>query len=163
MAGTDQFNVAGAAEMAKVLRLLPDRVADKALAGAVLAAANVVKKEMRTRAPVRSVGGEKKMKSKTRAPGHLAKHIIARRDKKTNKSSVSYQVGLSPSAFYGMFLEFGTRYISARPFMRPAFDVAAKPAVDKMGERLGKNIEREATKLAGKFSKSGMGVKRGRR
>ena len=148
MADRGNFRVEGAREMEKVLKLLPDRVAEKALAGAVLASANVIKREMKARAPVDT--------------GGLKKSIIAKRDK-TTRSSVTYLVGPSTKGFFGMFTEFGTRFIPARPWMRPAFDTSIRPAIDKMGERLGKNIQREARKLAGEFRKSGLGVKRSRR
>jgi HK97 gp10 family phage protein len=40
--------------------------------------------------------------------------------RKTPKNQVVYQVGLLPHVFYGMFVEFGTKFQSANPFMTPA-------------------------------------------
>ncbi len=39
-----------------------------------------------------------------------------------------YVVGPTRTAFYGKFLEFGTRSMSARPFMRPALATVSKRA-----------------------------------
>ena len=145
----DSFGVEGSREMEKILKILPDRVAEKALAGAVLAAANVFKKEMKARAPMDS--------------GRLKKVGLASKRDKTTRHSVSYLVGLTKKGFYGTWSEFGSRFQKAKPWMRPAFDSSVRPATAKMGERLGKNIDREAKKLAGQFRKSGQGVKRSRR
>jgi HK97 gp10 family phage protein len=40
--------------------------------------------------------------------------------RKTPKDRVIYQVGLLPHVFYGMFVEFGTKFQAAQPFMTPA-------------------------------------------
>ncbi len=40
----------------------------------------------------------------------------------TRPRSLSAVVGIARAAFYWKFLEFGTRHIVARPFMRPAAD-----------------------------------------
>jgi hypothetical protein len=55
------------------------------------------------------------------------------------------------SAFYGALLEFGTRHIASRPWMTPTFDTSAPAAVQKVGERLGKGVEKLTNELAGKF------------
>lgn len=50
-------------------------------------------------------------------------------------------------AFYWRFLEFGTAKMSAKPFMRPAFDSMAGDAVNRIKERLASGIEKEAARL----------------
>ena len=40
-------------------------------------------------------------------------------------SGWSFAVQLRPAGFYGVFLEFGTSRMAARPFMRPAVESAA--------------------------------------
>lgn len=47
--------------------------------------------------------------------------------------------------FYAQFVEFGTAKMSARPFMRPAFDQNKERAVEVMKATLARGIER-ATK-----------------
>lgn len=50
-------------------------------------------------------------------------------------------------AFYGRFLEFGTRNMPAHPFMRPAFDATAPAAIDAIGKALLAGIDDEVRKL----------------
>lgn len=53
-----------------------------------------------------------------RGPGFLAASIIWLSRPRTTSAIV----GIRSAAFYWKFLEFGTRFISARPFLRPAAD-----------------------------------------
>ena len=46
--------------------------------------------------------------------------------------------------------------MSARPFMRPAFEAKKMEALNRLGEALGEGIEKAAKKLAGPLSKSGL-------
>lgn len=51
-------------------------------------------------------------------PGFLARSI----QWQSRPRSLSAVVGIARAAFYWKFLEFGTRFLSARPFVRPAAD-----------------------------------------
>jgi HK97 gp10 family phage protein len=139
--------VEGAKALEDALKLLPERTRGKLLTGAVRAGANLVKKEIKARAPV----GAEATKN-NRKYGHLRDNIIVAMDK--TRSAVTYSVGVG-RAFWGRFLEFGTRFMAARPFMRPAFEASRDAAVRKMGDILGKGIEREAAKLAGETKRRG--------
>lgn len=54
---------------------------------------------------------------------------------------------LSQDAWYWRFLEFGTRKMQARPFLRPALEAKRREAVDAIKERLSLQIETEAKAL----------------
>lgn len=152
--------IEGAAELEKVLKMLPKQITEKVLVSSVRAGANIVKKEMEARAPI---GTEiKKRKGRTLPPGTLKKGIKTRRDKKSG-ASVTIKVGVFKKGFYGQFLEFGTKEISAKPFLRPAWEQTKMEALEKIGQALGKNIQKAAKKLAGSYAKSGLKVKRKRR
>lgn len=56
--------------------------------------------------------------SRGNPPGFLAASIRW----ESRPRSLSAVVGVAAAAFYWKFLEYGTRFISARPFMRPAAD-----------------------------------------
>lgn len=167
----------GAAAMDRVLRELPKKVARKALNNAVLAGAGVIRKA--ALANLNGVGGRRAIVTAnvrqsefavTRRVGihkdkwyltfrefGTAAHIIRNKSRSDAKVLASRKTG----EVFGPVVEHpGQRQ---RPFLRPAFDNNAVKAIDAIGKRLGDNIEKEATKLAGKFSKSGLGVKRGRR
>ncbi len=144
MATTTRSQVQGFKEIEQVLKALPGKLAERELTNAVRAGANVIRKEARARAPRGGVPSEMSKKF-----GPLHKKIRARRVKKTRRS-VEFVVN-EGSAFYGALLEFGTKDIAPRPWITPAFDVSAPAAVQKVGERLGKGVEKVTKELAGKF------------
>ena len=73
----------------------------------------------------------------------LSKKQIAAFKKKTGKSGSA-----NPSdPYYWRFVEFGTSKMSARPFLRPAFETKKYEAVAVIKTAIGKRIEVEAEKL----------------
>ena len=44
--------------------------------------------------------------------------------------------------FYWRFVEFGTKYVAARPFMRPAFDQNTQTATDATAVELSAGLDR---------------------
>lgn len=135
----------GARELDRVLAQLPKQVGAKAIKNAALAGAGEVRKAARAAAPVDE--------------GDLKKSITARATK-TGTASITYRIGATARAYYGMFLEFGTSKMSARPWFRPAWEESKQRALDKVGKRLGENITKAARKLAGPYAKSGLARKR---
>ena len=60
--------------------------------------------------------------SAPRDTGFLAEHIeVATRFLELG-TKLTLQVGPAPQAFYASFIEFGTQFQEAQPFMRPAFE-----------------------------------------
>jgi len=58
---------------------------------------------------------------------------------------LSAEVGVdSLDVFYWIFVEFGTRYKSARPFFRPAAEAESDPFLQRMRD-IGKALERDFT------------------
>lgn len=141
-----EIKISGLKELKDALQKLPERVQKRVLRGATMAGAQVIKKAAKQRAPVGTVP-HKDAKGRTIAPGNLRKSIIARAKKGASKTSVTVSVGPSSRGFYGMFHEFGTSKMAARPFLRPAFDDNKERAVEAIKERLSAGIEREANKL----------------
>lgn len=78
----------------------------------------------------RFVKGTKAGRSKPGKPPFVQLGTL-RASVKTAKTILGYVVGPVRSAFYGKFLEFGTRFMAPRPFMRPAF-VRAKRKFPKL-------------------------------
>lgn len=139
--------IEGAAEIQKVLDTLPKRIQGKVMVAALRAGGNEIRKDAKARVPIRSEPGPKPLKKgsrRGRLPGFLRASIIVRKV----PGADMIEVGSSKRAWYGRLLEFGTRYMSARPWLRPAFDEKGPAALAKIGESLRKNIERIATTAA---------------
>ncbi len=145
--------MSGARELERVLRKLPRRLAERELTSAARAGANVIRKEARARVPRGSAPS-----AATEKYGPLHKNIRVARVKKTG---LSVEMAIhNGRAFWGSFLEFGTRHIAARPWMSPAFDTSVRPALAKVGERMGKGLEKTARELAGPLSKISKSTRR---
>ena len=54
---------------------------------------------------------------------------------------------LSQDAWYWRFVEFGTRKMAARPFLRPALEAKRREAAQAMKERLQQRVALEAKKF----------------
>lgn len=85
--------------------------------------------------------------------GNLRKSISRKRlkgKKWADLTSGGAFVGVSwtGDAFYGRFVEFGTKNMAAKPFLRPAFIQRQNDALDIIKQRLAANIERARRKAA---------------
>lgn len=143
------IGVRGTREIEALLKQLPERLAKSVVQGALRTGGTVIAK--RAKANLDAVGAVD--------TGLLRKSIGVRAGKG------SAQVGiLSGSATltrkgrkkaekavptkYAKFTEFGSRKQPARPFLRPALDEGAIEAIRKIGEVMGRGVEREARALA---------------
>ena len=159
MAKTESVRIEGLAELARALRELPERVAKNGLRVSVYAGAKVIRDEARLRAPkaAQSLGlGQP-------PPGTLKRSVIMKQvPELSSQTRQTFFVlvrhgkkyrnqgkkgNLSQDAWYWRFLEFGTRKMRARPFLRPALEAKRREAVQAMKERLAERIEREAKAL----------------
>ena len=162
MAKRETVKVEGLAELGKALRELPGRVAKNGLRASVYAGAKVVRDEARAQAPkaAQSLGANQP------PPGTLKRSVImkhipelssltrqtffvtVRHGKKYRKQGK--KGNLSQDAWYWRFVEFGTRKMRARPFLRPALEAKRREAGQAMKDRLSERIEMEASKLSRK-------------
>ena len=157
MAG--QVEISGLKELEKCLLQLPDALHQKVLNAAIREGAKEIQREARAKVPKSAKShqvGKKGRKSYIAQvnPGHLRKNIKVRLVRASEKGQATGYVYVSFSAYYGKFVEYGTRKMSAKPFMRPAFDGRWQDASRRIGESLGEKINNAAKNLAG-----GMGVK----
>jgi len=147
--------VTGLRELEAALKSLPDRIARNVLRGAVAAGAAVVRKEARDLAP-KSEGPQ----SDGHVPGTLKRAIYQKQIRERSsllqqtffvgvrrgRSAKSSAKGVI-DAWYAHFVEFGTSKMSARPFMRPAFEGKKRSAVDAIRAYLLSRIPNEIKKL----------------
>lgn len=86
--------------------------------------------------------------------GHLFENIRVT-EQRTHRNHLLVMGVHVGKAFWGAFLEFGTRHMPARPWMRPVFDAKAPGMVPYLEAELKKRIERKARQLARKAAKAG--------
>ena len=159
MAKFESVQVQGLDQLAKALRELPQRVARNGLRAAVYAGAKVIRDEAKLQAPAAT--GD--LGPNQPPPGTLKRSVImkqipelsgaqkqtffvtVRHGKKYRKQGK--KGNLSQDAWYWRFVEFGTVKMSARPFLRPAFDMEKHEAVTAIKTRLAQRIEQAAQEL----------------
>lgn len=132
MAG-DTVQVQGLDELKRKLEQLPKAMRVRVLRNALAAGAREVRDAARRNAPVMTLGTS--LKAPYRKPGTVKKAITVRTSKADRKAGdVGVFVNVRPAKkgqrgaknpndpFYWRFLEFGTRKMAARPFLRKAAD-----------------------------------------
>lgn len=153
--------IRGLPDLREALRSLPDKLRRRAARNALAAGARVVRDAARAQAPVL----REPLKAPFRKPGTLRQAISVRTSKLARRSGdVGVFVNVRPlkrgavsafksatglraaknprDPFYWRFLEFGTRFMTARPFLAPAAQrlsdalrvITARlgPAIDKL-------------------------------
>lgn len=131
--------VSGIPDLRAALEGIAPKLRRRALRNALAAGARVVRDAARRQAPVLRVSGQ--LKAPTRKPGTVRDAISVRTSKAARKAGdVGVFVNVRPAKgaargaksrndpFYWRFLEFGTRKMASRQFLRPA--------ADKLGEAL---------------------------
>lgn len=131
-----EFDIKGAKEMERLLKILGPKVAAKVGDQALRAGAKPIVEEAKRLVPVRT--------------GKLRGSITAQieRRKKDADERVILIGFKQPTSAIAHLVEFGTSHSAAKPFMRPALDAKVGEALDEMGRILAKGIAREAEKMA---------------
>ncbi len=125
----------GIDEILRKLKRLPERVQKNVVVGAVRASAKPIIKEARLLVPVRT--------------GTLKKSIGIKKRRSKEKNIISFSVAplSKKGGFYGKFVEFGTKKMSAHPFLRPAFEKKGEDSISSAKEYMRKRIDKEIAKL----------------
>jgi len=110
----------GADELLKGLQELEPAIAKKILRTAMRQAATPILEEAKRRVPILT--------------GQLRKSLKIRAIKRNNKGRIGVVISTEKGffkgeTFYGAFLEFGTKKMPAKPFIRPAFEANKARAV----------------------------------
>jgi len=150
------FKVEGLQELERRLLEFGPKVARNGLRAANFAGAKVFREAAKQSAPVRTGLLKANISAfKRQSPQNVAKHSVGVRGvrkkfantaENRRKRRVGKKYQADGPAFYGRFLEFGTSNMSARPFLRPAFQNNIGNAIDAVKARLAKAIELAARK-----------------
>jgi HK97 gp10 family phage protein len=154
-------HVKGLSQLSAALKELPLRLARNALRQSVAKGALVIRDEAKVRAPVSSGP----VKPGDPLPGTLRRAIVIKHDaERSNAFSQTYVVAVrqgkryrrrgkkgnrSQDAYYWRWVEFGTVKMSARPFLRPAFEAKKQAALAAIIEYLAQRLPEEAANLPG--------------
>lgn len=139
------LDFSGLADIAKDLEALSRAENNKVLRDATRAGAEVLKAEVKNRAPERT-GKLKKnvvvVTQKGRRRGEISSGVHIRgRNMRTNNSDISMKASDPRNAFYWRFVELGTSNMPAHPFVRPAFDTRQEEATRVAMARMNQAID----------------------
>ena len=127
--------IIGMDEILRKLKKLPEKIQQRVVVGAVRASAKPIIKEARALVPKKT--------------GTLKKSIgvVKRRSKDKNIVHFSIAPLRKKGGWYGGFIEFGTKKMSPKPFIRPAFEKKGLETIDYAREYMKKRIDKELAKL----------------
>lgn len=167
MSNSISVDVQGLSELDDALAELGNAVAGQVLYAALMAGAKPIQDTAQSLAPVsnkphrRYKYRSKKNRGSQSQPaefdivpsGTLRKSISRKRLKGKKWADLTgggafVGVSWTGDAFYGRFVEFGTKNMAAKPFLRPAFIQRQNDALDIIKQRLAANIERARRKAA---------------
>lgn len=154
MSVTVDMSVVGLYELDKALADLTDRLASKALNGAISYAATPMIKDAKARAAKAEADHLMKYGNRYELvhPGLLKEAIRRRKLKKGELAAIGASAGyalyigkgktqkLYPR--YWHFIEFGTSKMSAAPYFRPAFELNKELFIQRFSQKLAQNIEK---------------------
>lgn len=140
--GMIQFEATGFKELNALLTTLTSKIENKVLASATRSAISKAKPDIVAAAP-RSTG---ERSDASMNYGQLYSNIKVRAKRRKSRGSRGAVITTLP-AFWGNFIELGTRYIAAKPWFLPAFKSAQEKMLNELRIKLAAGIEREAKKL----------------
>jgi HK97 gp10 family phage protein len=127
-----------------LLRTVPQNMQGKVLQKALAPAANIVLRDARQLAPKDSGRLSRAifaMRSKRNSNGVFEERIVkVRWGKKQQKQN--------RDAYYWRWVEFGTKFIQAQPFMRPAFERNRSRLIPVIRESLAESLKKAARAAA---------------
>lgn len=147
-----EIEVKGLRELQRALLELPKKLDRIVLNSALMSGARLIVADAKLRVPVRTGELRRNIRARTVKPEgrHTATVIVGVR-KLTKKQLFKLRKKKSRAnasdPYYWRFVEMGTSKMSARPFLRPAFESKKVAAVDVFKTALFARIEKEAAKL----------------
>jgi len=142
---TVKFKVEGLSDLVDGLGELPKATSTNVQKRALKAAAQPIADDAQSRAPVRT--------------GFLKEHIsvgtqLSARQRSQNPKQAKVEIYIGPPSMpRAIVAEFGSVKQSARPFMRPAWDVNKRRALNTIRDILADEIEKARQRLARKAAR----------
>ncbi|HEX4499854.1 MAG TPA: HK97-gp10 family putative phage morphogenesis protein [Scandinavium sp.] len=130
------IELTGGEQLTDYLVELPEKMMERVVRRSLYAGISKIQDEARKDAPVLAVAGQG-----PHYPGELRDNIRVSTGRRGDVMRA--RCGITPEAFYGRFLEFGTRHAPAYPFMRPAADAASGAAAQQVIDTATENCRTE--------------------
>lgn len=145
-----RMEVSGLAELGRSLRELETELAVKLLRASTSVAAATIRKEAEARAPFRTgttrraiyIYRDSKNSGRYQQVFLVGVRMGKRFQQLTIKTGKRKGETINADAYYAKFLEYGTRRMAKRPFMRPAFDNKREAAVEGFKKRMVAGLKR---------------------
>ena len=136
-----EVKLTGWRELQEKLETLPEKAARRTLKTAATNAARIWRDEMK-RTVLR--GWHRWRKKDHRAPefGFLSRNIVTR-GRATRDLEAYVEVGPRKLGFWARYLEFGTKKMGAKPFIRPAFESRKQDVLEEFKKQLKEGLRRE--------------------
>lgn len=155
-----RFSLNGVADVTRALQALNAESATKVGTVATREGAKIIQAAFVDAAPV---GTDDTVRTRTTKKGvkvtadygRLRDNITIRKVRGTNQHQIKFSIGVG-HAFWGLLLEFGTRFMAAQPWMRPAFDAVVATVLADLAKNIGVGFTREARRLNRKARKQGL-------
>lgn len=151
------MKIEGVDGVVQVLNHLPRSMARNVLDAAVRNGGQHLRREIVARAPIGPDPAGKLRRRRSRRGDFVTVKNYGKLRGNIRVSKVKGAVGRFVvhvgRAFWARFLEFGTKKMRPRPFMRPAFDAGAADAAKAIAEGLGKGLDAEGRRLARRYGR----------
>jgi len=135
MADRFSLKIEGFKELAANLRALPDALQRSVILDALTDAAEPMRARMGQLAP-RRPGAPDIADNIGISVANRIGDVGGGRWEARSDTEHAVAVGPTKNFFYGLFLEYGTIKMAARPFMRPAFDTTVQTSLTILSQRL---------------------------
>ena len=154
------IKVHGLQELSQTLMKLPAELEKRVIMGALRAAGQTIRKDAMARAPIlekpdprRRAGTLRKNISVRRVKGKTAVYVgvfgASRKKIAAFKAAGGGKGANNPDdPYYWKWVEFGTKKMAARPFLRPAFEAQKYEALRMFEVYMRKRLAKEARKVA---------------
>ena len=156
----ETIKVHGLQELSQTLMKLPAELEKRVIMGALRAAGQTIRKDAMARAPIlekpdprRRAGTLRKNISVRRVKGKTAVYVgvfgASRKKIAAFKAAGGGKGANNPDdPYYWKWVEFGTKKMAARPFLRPAFEAQKYEALRMFEVYMRKRLAKEARKVA---------------
>lgn len=135
-----QSRISGFKEANNLLKQLPRRVQNRVLQNATRETLKeTAQQPIKAAAPRHST----ERSPASRQYGTLKSNIRVAKLRKVRRGEKGARIHTG-RAFWGYLIEKGTRHMPARPWFAPAFRALKSPMIRKLGEKIGRGIEKEA-------------------